>query len=111
MSPLELTTGEHLGTAHIHGGRGTGDVTLLGRRRESPLVLHLGTQGHVLWPVSLLTRLIAIVGVPATVVLSLLPTVGALEEEGRERERETYRLAAVNDYTMATVQYHVVIYM
>ena len=45
---------------------------------RGPSYMYLCAGLHVLWPVSLLADLIAVVGVPAAVVLGLLQTVATL---------------------------------
>ena len=69
----------------LHGNRGPGGDLLLWLLL---LLRDLCAAFHVLRPVGLLADLVAVVGIPAAVVLCLLPAVATLYSErlrGRER--------------------------
>lgn len=70
------------------GGEGCGGVALLGL-----LVLYLHTHRGVVRPMGLLTCFVAVVGIPATIVLSLFETICALKN--KEKKNVLYFLITI----------------
>ncbi len=72
-----MTSGGDLGSGRFRGRNREGEFTW-GQTRRSRNLLNLSALFHVLRPVCLLTYFVAVVGIPATVVLGLIHTIGAL---------------------------------
>ena len=77
------------GSSRGHGGTGRNFGRSGGPGAGGRLLLDLSARLHVLWPVVLLTRLVAVVGVPAAIVLGLVQTVATLYRPMKNERKKT----------------------